>query len=96
MSKLYVPERFKGRTGYHIFVDRYRRSEKEIPFVEGRTIKSWDDAMPDWWPGQDGVYRNLYFYGGNLEGITEKLDYIAELGVNLLYLSPISKTVSKS
>lgn len=94
MSKLYVPERFRGRTGYHIFVDRYRRSEKEIPFVEGRTIKSWNDAMPDWWPGQDGVYRNLYFYGGNLEGITEKLDYIAELGVNLLYLSPISKTVS--
>ena len=94
MSILHVPEKFKGRIGYHIFVDRYRRSKKEIPHVEGRKVKAWNDAMPDWWPDQDGEYRNQYFYGGNLEGITEELDYIAKLGVNLLYLSPISATVN--
>ena len=29
------------------------------------------------------------FYGGTLKGVTEKLDYIAELGANVLWLSPI-------
>ena len=93
MARLQVMENFKGRTGYHIFVDRYQRSGKELPYVEGRKVKVWNDAMPDWWPDQDGEYRNRYFYGGDLQGITEKLDYIAELGVDLLFLSPISQTM---
>ena len=90
--QLYIPKRFKGRTGYQIFVDRYCRVGKAPVLMEGRRIKSWDDSQPDWQPDRDGVYRNEYFYGGNLKGITEKLDYIKELGVDLLYLSPISKT----
>ena len=92
MDKICIPERFKGRTGYHIFVDRFCRAGPEIPYVEGRKVKSWNDAMPEWWPDQDGEYRNEYFYGGNLRGIIEKLDYLQELGITLLYLSPISKT----
>ena len=90
--QLYIPKRFKGRTGYQIFVDRYCRAGKAPVPMEGRRIKSWNDSQPDWQPDRDGVYRNEYFYGGNLNGITEKLDYIKELGIDLLYLSPISKT----
>ena len=92
MKKIYIPKRFKGRIGYQIFVDRFCRDGPEIPFVEGRRIKFWDDFIPDWQPDQDGEYRNEYYYCGNLEGITEKLDYFSELSINLLYLSPISKT----
>ena len=92
MEKTYIPKRFKGRTGYHIFVDRFCRAEKEIPLIEGRRMKQWNDAMPDWWPDADGEYRNQYFYGGNLQGIIQKLEYFSELSIDLLYLSPISKT----
>ena len=37
---------------------------------------------------------NNDFYGGNFRGITEKLPYLSELGVTLLYLNPISKSFS--
>jgi cyclomaltodextrinase len=40
--------------------------------------KHW--KKPDWPSG---------FYGGTLRGITEKLDYIAKLGANVLWLTPI-------
>ena len=92
MDKIYIPERFKGRIGYHIFVDRFSRIEPWLEPIENRRIKNWDDFMPDWWPDSDGEYRNEYYYGGNLKGIIRELDYISELSVDLLYLSPISKT----
>lgn len=92
MKNFYVPERFKGRTGYQIFVDRYSRSGQPVQKMEGRRIKDWNDSVPDWEPDADGVYRNEYFYGGNLQGIIQKLDEIDSLGFDLIYLSPISKT----
>lgn len=92
MKNFYVPNRFKGRTGYQIFVDRYFRGGQQITEMEGRRLKNWDDAIPDWKPDGDGEYRNEYFYGGNLQGITQKLDFIKNMGFNMIYWSPISKT----
>lgn len=92
MEKIYIPKRFKGRIGYQIFIDRYCRAGPTPPFIEGRRIKSWQDSMPDWQPDQDGEYRNEYYYEGDFQGITQKLDYISELSVGMLYLSPFSKT----
>ena len=37
---------------------------------------------------------NNDFFGGNFRGITEKMDYIADLGITILYLNPISKSFS--
>lgn len=92
MSQIYVPKRFYGRTGYQIVVDRFYRDQTPLPYIEGRKVKSWDDWMPDWQPDPDGVYRNRYYYGGNLGGIIQKLDYIESMGFNLILLGPISKT----
>lgn len=92
MQDVYVPKRFKGRTGYQIFVDRYNRDNTPLPNIDGRIIKEWNDTVPNWWPDSDEIYRNNYYYGGNLNGITEKLDYIKSLGFDLIYLSPISAT----
>ena len=36
------------------------------------------------------------FYGGDLQGIMEKLDYLQDLGVEVLYLNPIFVSPSKS
>lgn len=92
MENFYVPQRFKGRTGYQIFVDRYNRDNTEISNMEGRIIKDWNDPSPNWWPDENQVYKNNYYYGGNLKGIIEKLEYIKKFGFNLIYLSPISHT----
>ena len=48
--------------------------------------------MPDWGPDYDGIFQNDYFYGGNLKGIIQKLDYLKSLSVGILYLSPISRS----
>ena len=83
---------WKGRMIYQIMPDRFAIGSNGIIPVKGRKIKDWDDRMPDWKPDSDGIYRNEYFYGGNLQGIKEKLPYIKELGFNAIYMNPICKS----
>jgi len=84
-----VPEWAKGKIMYHIFVDRYRRGNKEeMKILPRRTIhKSWDEDMVIG-PDENGIW-NADFFGGDLKGIEESLDYIKSLGVSIIYLSPI-------
>lgn len=84
-----VPEWAKGKIMYHIFVDRFKRgSEEPLKEMPNRTIhKSWDEDIIVG-PDKNGRW-NADFYGGDLRGIIEKLDYIKSLGVSILYLSPI-------
>lgn len=89
-----IPKRFLGRTGYQIFVDRFARVGEKPETIEGRILKEWNDETIDWGPDEKGIYKNLEYYGGNLKGIISKLDYLCDLGIDLIYLSPISKTVS--
>ena len=83
---------WKGRMIYQIIPDRFAIGSNGIIPVEGRKIKDWNDRMPDWKPDSDGIYRNEYFYGGNLQGIKEKLPYIKALGFNAIYMNPICKS----
>ncbi len=84
-----VPSWAKGKIMYHIFVDRFNRGSKEAPPVmPNRTIyASFNDEMIVG-PNKDGIW-NADFYGGDLLGIIEKLDYINSLGVSIIYLSPV-------
>ena len=97
MGKLSVnfntPSWAKGKIMYHIFVDRFNKAKNKLNSKVGRRIhKSWDEEMIIG-PDKDGVWNND-FYGGSLNGITEKLDYIKSLGVTILYLSPIVESQS--
>lgn len=83
-----------GRTAYQIMPDRFCKLDECLKAIPGRTIKAWDDRMPNWKPGIDGEYTNDYFYCGNLRGITSKLDYIQSLGFNMIYLNPIEASSS--
>ena len=64
---------------YQIFPDRFYNGDNSID-VEGT----------DQW-GKGKVHRRS-IYGGDLHGIIEKLPYLEELGVNLIYLTPIFKS----
>ncbi|MDR0697301.1 MAG: glycoside hydrolase family 13 protein [Christensenellaceae bacterium] len=86
-----TPEWLKGGIIYHIFPDRFARVEDDKTPRFGH-LKSWyeDLTIEDW----DGVYRANDFYGGNIKGIITKLDYLMELSVTAIYLSPIYKAFS--
>lgn len=76
---------------YHIFVDRFCKSG-EIKLKENQVARIWGET-PYYKPLAGEVKCNDFF-GGNLKGIISKLDYIASLGVGMLYLSPIFEAYS--
>ena len=85
-----TPDWLSGGIMYQIFPDRFRKSgvvHENIPY--GRKMHlNWDE-QPDWAPDERGMITNSDYFGGDLKGITEKLDYIRSLGVNCLYINPI-------
>lgn len=68
------------KAGYQIFPDRFSRSV-QASHVAG--LEKWGNA-----PG------NTNYFGGDLKGILSRLDYIAGLGVDFIYLNPIFKAAS--
>ena len=86
--------RWLGRTAYQIMPDRFCKKDEALTAIQGRNIKAWNDRMPNWEPGIDGEYANDYFYCGNLKGITSKLEYIKNLGFDMIYLNPIEESFS--
>lgn len=88
-----TPDWIKGGVFYHIFVDRFRRGS-ERPLKKGTVLhKNWDEA-PIYKPDEKGVVRNNDFFGGDLDGIIEKLPYLSDLNVTCIYLSPIFEAAS--
>ena len=91
-----VPDWAMGGTMYQIFPDRFFRqgncdlTGKLTPYT---LHEDWYEEV-DWRPTPEGKVLNNDFYGGNLRGIREKLGYLADLGVTVLYLNPISKSFS--
>ena len=95
-SDFTTPDWAKGATMYQIFPDRFHKAGKVdlTGKLEPYTVhQDWNEEV-DWRPNQEGVILNNDFYGGNFRGIAEKMDYIASLGVTILYLNPIGKSFS--
>lgn len=91
-----VPDWATGAVVYQIFPDRFHKSGscdltgKLEPYI---LHDNWDEEVC-WQPDSHGIVQNNDFFGGNFRGITEKMDYLASLGVDILYLNPISKSYS--
>lgn len=87
-----TPDLLKGAVIYQIFPDRfYRGGNAEIE--QGKILcRNWGET-PTYRNG-DGQILNNEFFGGDFKGITEKLDYLADLGVTVVYLNPIVKAFS--
>lgn len=66
---------------YQIFPDRFNNGDSSI---NPSDVAKWGEGKP--------TTRTMY--GGDLKGIIDKLDYLKDLGVNLLYLTPIFKSKS--
>ena len=86
-----VPDWYGQGMCYQIFPDRFCRTCVPDPtgMVGGRTVhESWSDE-PVYRPNQYGEIRNRDFFGGNLNGIIQQLDYLKDLGVETIYFNPI-------
>ncbi len=98
----YTPEWMRNAVVYQIFPDRFRNGDTANDPVDGTATfygelallfhETWNETPVDGRLVQapSGIgYFNSDFYGGDLAGIIEKLDYLEALGVTALYLNPI-------
>ena len=99
-----MPEWYKNAICYQIFPDRFHRgadwkerAEKVLSQKRAGTPKAvledWD-APVGYKRLPDGRIKTWEFYGGTLEGITEKLDYLKGMGITAIYLNPIFEAAS--
>lgn len=85
-----TPAWAKGAVMYQIYVDRFYNGDRtnDVETGEYSYIGDYSVKVDDWAkiPAVMGVRE---FYGGDLQGILDKLDYLQELGVEVIYLNPI-------
>lgn len=91
-SSYKTPDFAKGNIIYHVFVDRFNRADGVKTKRKYRLHESFSESPEV--VSADGKYYADDFFGGNFNGIREKLDYLEELGVGIIYLSPIFKAFS--
>lgn len=85
-----TPEWAKGAVMYQIYVDRFCNGDKsndvesrEYYYVGGYSekVENWDEV-----PAPMDVNR---FYGGDLQGVLDKMDYLQDLGIDVIYFNPL-------
>ncbi|MCP5455734.1 MAG: glycoside hydrolase family 13 protein [Thermotogae bacterium] len=85
-----TPEWSHGSVYYQIFVDRFYNGDRSNDPVDGEynydstpiIKKSWDEL-----PSQETGHKE--FYGGDLKGVLDKIDYLKELGIETVYFNPV-------
>ena len=87
-----TPDWFKGGVMYQIFPDRFYKNGT-MPDIKRRVARQWGED-PYYLPNCQGKVLNNDFFGGNLKGIEEKLPYLRDLGVTVIYLNPIFEAAS--
>ena len=90
-----TPDWFKRAVMYQIFPDRFCRQGDRIVRKKNAVIHAdWEDT-PFYYKDVDTKEIVAYdFFGGNLAGIREKLPYLKELGISVIYLNPIFESAS--
>ena len=85
-----TPDWAKGAVMYQIYTDRFYNGDpsNDVEDREYIYIKEGTSRVRDWfkYPAVMGVRE---FYGGDLEGVRQKLDYLQELGVEVIYFNPL-------
>ena len=85
-----TPDWAKGAVMYQIYVDRFCNGDPsndvlshEYNYIGDHTVR-----VDNWskYPATMGVRE---FYGGDLQGVIDKLDYLADLGIDVIYFNPL-------
>lgn len=89
-----TPEWMRNGVMYQIMVDRFYQGEGTQQLLhakDGAQVELHEDwnEMPYLNVSENGDNFAHDFYGGNLEGVRQKLPYLKELGVSVIYFNPI-------
>ncbi len=85
-----TPDWAKGAVMYQIFTDRFCNGDPSNDVLDGeysyigRNVRQ----VKDWYQRPESMDVGN-FYGGDLEGVRQKLDYLQELGVEAIYFNPL-------
>lgn len=85
-----TPDWAKGAVMYQLLVDRFYNGDpsNDVKDNEYYYIKTYSSQVTNWrkYPENFSVAE---FYGGDLAGVMKKLDYLKELGVEVIYFNPL-------
>lgn len=85
-----TPAWAKGAVMYQIFVDRFCNGDPSNDGEDGEYVYIGEPVckVKDWneFPAAMDIRR---FHGGDLQGVLDKLDYLEELGVEVIYFNPL-------
>lgn len=86
----HTPEWAKGAIMYQIYVDRFRNGDpsNDVETNEYIYIGAPVQGVKDWEKPLENIDVG-YFYGGDLQGVWDKLDYLQSLSVEVIYFNPI-------
>lgn len=108
-SQVVVPQWAKDAIWYQIFPERFRNGDQgndpkpvdlEMAAGRGWKISPWTS---DWYKLQpweekfnSRFYGNVFErrYGGDLQGVIEKLEYLSTLGITAIYFNPVFDAIS--
>jgi cyclomaltodextrinase / maltogenic alpha-amylase / neopullulanase len=106
-AQVHTPDWAKDAVWYQIYPERFRNGDssndptrEEVTARRDWRVSGWTN---DWYklqPDEKADGNNFYSrindrrYGGDLQGVIDKLDYLAGLGVNAIYLNPIFEAYS--
>ena len=85
-----TPDWAKGAVMYQIYVDRFYNGDKSNDVVtneyeylglKSKRIEDWDTPLEN--------MDVCNFYGGDLQGVIDKMDYLSDLGIDAIYFNPI-------
>ena len=85
-----TPDWAKGAVMYQIYVDRFYNGDKsnDVETKEYNYIGDYSAKVTNWdkYPATMGVRE---FYGGDLQGVLDKMDYLEKLGIEVIYFNPL-------
>ena len=85
-----TPDWAKGAVMYQIYIDRFCNGDKQNDVLSGEYeyVDAHVEHVDDWHkhPASMGVRE---FYGGDLQGVLDQLDYLVDLGIDAIYFNPI-------
>ena len=93
-----TPDWAKDAIWYQIMPDRFRSGSREN---DPDPVRPWTSEWytPSPWEGKDGqsFYKWFVFsrlYGGDLQGLRERIGYLKDLGINAIYFNPVFQAPS--
>ena len=83
-----IPKWAKGGVFYQIYVDRFCNGDKSNDVLSGEY--RYIDTLTEHREWNENITSGISnHYGGDLQGVIDKLDYIKDLGIEAIYLNPI-------